>query len=118
GIDARVVMPGYRAAIRAAESRGGLSWGKDALIIEAGGVDHHVGVGTTTVDGVTVYLLACNELYDRDGVYGPSPSHDYDDNARRYSVFAKASLALPGYLNWKPHVVHAHDWQAGLVPAL
>jgi starch synthase len=117
GHEARVVIPGYRSAIAAA-ARLGLTWGGHTMTIEAGGVDHTVGVGTLVVQGVTVHLIACNELFDRDGIYGPSPSNDYDDNARRFAVFSKAALALPGYLGWTPHVIHAHDWQAGLVPAL
>ncbi|MBA3687010.1 MAG: glycogen/starch synthase, partial [Planctomycetes bacterium] len=117
GHDARVVIPGYRSAIKAAQARG-IEWSDKPLIIEAGGVDHHVGVGAVAIDGMPVYLLACNELFDRDGIYGPSPSHDYDDNARRYSVFCKAALALCGWLDWKPHIIHAHDWQTGIIPAL
>jgi starch synthase len=117
GHDAQVAIPGYRRAIAAA-GRFGLTWHVGAMTIEAGGVDHYVGVGTAQVEGVTVHLLACNELFDRDGVYGPTPANDYEDNARRFAVFSKAALALPGFLKWIPHVVHAHDWQAGLVPAL
>ncbi len=117
GCEPRVALPGYRGAIAKAQQLG-VSWHEHPLIIEAGGVDHRVHVGTTVVDGVPTHLLAANELYDRDGIYGPAASVDYDDNARRYAVFAKASLALPGLLGWQPHVIHAHDWQAGLVPAL
>ena len=50
-------------------------------------------------------------LFDRDGIYGPSPHHEYEDNVRRFSVLSKAALALPGALDWMPHIVHAHDWQ-------
>ncbi len=117
GQDARVVIPGYRRAIIEAQAHG-LSWGAQPMTIETGGVDHAVGIGTCVIDGLTVYLIACNELFDRDGVYGPTPTADYEDNCRRFSLFCKAALALPGYLGWIPHVVHAHDWQAGLVPAL
>jgi starch synthase len=117
GHDVRVVIPGFRQALATA-AKHGLTWLPDALTIEAGGVDHYVGVGVVEWRGVKVYLLACNELYDRPGVYGPSPSQDYDDNARRFSVFCKAALALPGMLAWKPHIIHAHDWQAALIPAL
>lgn len=116
GFDARVAIPGYAKAIRAAEKLG-LEWHVGALTIEAGGVDHRVGVGQVTVNGVVIYLLANNELFGRDGIYGPGKT-DYDDNARRFSVFCKAALALPQFLRWIPHLVHAHDWQAGLVPAL
>jgi starch synthase len=117
GHDARVVIPGYRKAIAAAEKLG-LQWGKHPMVIEAGGIDHQIGVGTVKIDGVLVYLIANQELFDRDGIYGPSPSSDYGDNARRFSVFSKAALALPGYLGWIPHIVHAHDWQTGLIPPL
>lgn len=117
GQDARVVIPGYRQAINAAQ-KSGITWGEHPMVIEAGGIDHRLYVGTTVVDGVPVYLLAASELYDRDGAYGPSPNNDYDDNARRFSVYCKGALALPGYLDWRPHIVHAHDWQAGIIPAL
>ena len=117
GHDVRLVIPGYRAALRAA-AKLGLGWLPGTLTIEAGGVDHRVGVGTVVHEGVTVYLLACNELFDRDGLYGPGAGHDYEDNCRRFAVFAKGALALCGMLDWEPHVVHGHDWQAGLVPVL
>jgi starch synthase len=117
GHDVRVAIPGYRRAVQEA-GKLGLQWGPTPMTIEVGGVDHSVGVGTVSLNGLTVHLLACNELFDRDGVYGPNISNDYDDNARRFSVFCKASLALPGYLKWTPQVIHAHDWQTGLVPAL
>ncbi len=117
GHDARVVIPAYRQAVREADKRG-ITWGAVPMTIEVGGVDHSVGVGTVEINGLTVHLVACNELFDRDGIYGPNPSNDYDDNARRFAVFCKAALALPGYLGWIPHVIHAHDWEAGLIPAL
>jgi starch synthase len=117
GHDARVVIPGYRKAIAVAEKLG-LTWGKHDMVIEAGGIDHRLGVGSVRVEGVLVYLLGCNELFDRDGIYGPTPNNDFDDNARRFAVFSKGVLALPGYLGWTPHIIHAHDWQTGLVPPL
>lgn len=117
GNDARVCIPGYRKALQAAEAFG-IHWWPDAMTIEAGGTDHRVGVAEVKIDSVTYYLLACDELFGRDGCYGPTPTSDYEDNARRFSVFAKASLALSQFIGWTPHVIHAHDWQAGLVPAL
>ena len=117
GDDARIVMPYHNSARRVAEDAG-LRWFPEALVIEAGGFDHYVGVGEVVVDGVYYYLLACDELFARDGLYGPNGGADYDDNARRFSVFCKAALALPRFIGWVPHVIHAHDWQAGLVPAL
>ena len=117
GHDARVAVPCYRKTYLIAEKLG-VEWLARPMVIEAGGVDHLVGVGVVVYDGVTFYLLACNELYDREGVYGPSSAAEYEDNPRRFAVLSKAALALPGAVGWIPHIVHAHDWQTGLVPAL
>jgi starch synthase len=117
GCDARIAVPGFRRAHEAAVKLG-ITRREAPLVIEAGGVDHQVRIGEVALGGVPCYLLACAELFDRDGIYGPSATTDYDDNARRFSVFAKAALALPRAIGWTPHVVHAHDWQAGIVPAL
>lgn len=118
GVDARVVLPGYAQALHVAGSKYGLQWLPGAMVIESGGVEHRVGVGIACVAGVTCYILGCDELYHRDGIYGPSGGVDYDDNPRRFSVFCKAALALPRFIDWIPHIMHAHDWQAGLVPPL
>ncbi len=117
GHSVRVAIPGYRKAIAAAQKLG-LTWEPTTLTIEVGGVDQQVGIGTVQVGAVTVHLLACNECFDRDGIYGPTPNNDYDDNPRRFTLFSKAALALPGAIGWKPHVIHCHDWQTGLIPAL
>jgi starch synthase len=117
GCDARVVIPGYRKAIAAAEALG-LEWLDTVLTIEASGWDHRVGIGVVEVSGLPIYLLACDELYGRDGLYGPDATVAYEDNDRRYAVFTKAALALPGAIQWQPDILHAHDWQAGLVPVL
>ncbi|HET7625176.1 MAG TPA: glycogen synthase GlgA [Verrucomicrobiae bacterium] len=50
-------------------------------------------------------------FYQRDGV-------DYPDNAERFIFFSKAVAHLARHLELKPEIVHAHDWQAGLVPLL
>jgi len=117
GHDARVCLPCYRRVYVEAEKRG-VKWLSTPMVIESGGVDHRVGIGEVMLDGLPVYVLACNELYDRDGLYGPSQAQEYEDNARRFSVLAKAALALPGAIGWTPHIIHAHDWQTGLVPVL
>jgi starch synthase len=117
GLDVRVAIPGYRKAIAAA-SKLGITWSPTPMTIEVGGVDHQVGIGTVRIGAVTVHLLACNECFDRDGVYGPTPNHDYEDNPRRFILFSKAALALPGALGWTPHIIHCHDWQTGLIPPL
>ena len=68
-------------------------------------------VGTTTAGDVPVYLI-WNEAYfsSRDRVYG------FEDDAQRFSVFGRASLAALKLLDWQPDVIHANDWHTGIVP--
>ena len=57
------------------------------------------------------------EYYDRASLYGEN-SRDYPDNAARFIFFSKAVAYLARTLPDPPEVVHAHDWQVGLVPLL
>src|SRR2546430_8347010 len=72
---------------------------------------HDVPLG----DGARALLIDCPDLYDRDALYGPSTG-DYPDNALRFAFLARAALEFAGRRGAGPLVVHAHDWQAGLVP--
>ena len=67
-------------------------------------------------DGVRFWMLECASFFDRDGIYGTSAA-DYPDNHRRFALLARAALEGARTRHLNPDVVHAHDWQAGLVPA-
>jgi starch synthase len=67
---------------------------------------------------VTVYLVEHERFFgSRRGLYGDG-HHDWGDNAERFAYLARAALALPGALGLAPRIVHANDWQAGLIPFL
>jgi starch synthase len=53
----------------------------------------------------------------RPGLYGEG-GRDYPDNAERFTFLSRAALALPGAAGLRPRVVHANDWQTGLLPYL
>ncbi len=71
---------------------------------------------------VPILLVHCPALYDRDGTpYHDATGSDWPDNAVRFAVFSHvaARIAQDKFgLNWRADVVHANDWQTGLVPAL
>ncbi len=62
-----------------------------------------------------VVLIECDELYDREGAYGTG-GRDHPDNAVRFALLARAALELVQRARRPPDVIHAHDWQSGLVP--
>lgn len=59
------------------------------------------------------------QWFDRQGLYA-SGGQDYPDNAERFAGLAHAALefAQADADGGRIDIVHAHDWQAGLVPAL
>jgi starch synthase len=66
--------------------------------------------------GVTVVFVDVPELFDRaDGLYNAN-GVDYPDNGWRFAVFSRAALEYVRLLGQRPSIIHAHDWQAGLVP--
>ena len=67
-------------------------------------------------DQLTAVFVDAPELFDRDGLYGDdratiptTPSASRCSAAPRSNTSASAGV--------RPSVIHAHDWQAGLVPA-
>jgi starch synthase len=70
--------------------------------------------------GLDLLVLDAPHLYARPGgPYSDPQGRDWADNPQRFAALCWAAAeigrgALPG---WRPDVVHAHDWQAGLVPA-
>ncbi|HSF02908.1 MAG TPA: glycogen synthase GlgA, partial [Solirubrobacterales bacterium] len=75
-----------------------------------------------TPSGVPVYLLEHDRYYDRDNLYGTADG-DYWDNCERFVFFCRGALEGLARLDttragvrWLPQVIHANDWQTGLLP--
>ena len=64
-----------------------------------------------------VVFVECDELYDREGLYGAG-GQDHPDNAVRFAVLSRAAVEYAAGLEPPPSILHAHDWQTGLVPVL
>jgi starch synthase len=67
-------------------------------------------------EGVRAWLVDSPPYFDRDGIYGED-SIDYPDNDLRFSLLARSALEAVAASGERPDLIHAHDWQAGLVPA-
>jgi starch synthase len=66
-------------------------------------------------DNARALLLDCPALYDRDGIYAEENT-DYADNALRFAFLSAAAVSWARSQSTPVSVLHAHDWQAGLVP--
>jgi starch synthase len=86
-------------------------------------VDVRVGEKTHTAkyfegrsaSGVQLFLIRCDEFFDRPGIYGEH-GKPYEDNAARFVFFCKAALELSRRLTPPLQILHVHDWAAALVP--
>lgn len=66
---------------------------------------------------LTVLFVDHPGFFDRAGIYQEN-NVSYPDNADRFIFFSKCTAHLARYLPWRPDLVHVHDWQVALVPAL
>ncbi|OSM04296.1 glycogen synthase GlgA [Magnetofaba australis] len=115
GLDAQVMTPAYSGVLEKVKI--------DGNPIELGDL---LGCGPVQLlrgqlseQGVPLWLVDCPALFDREGgPYLDAEGEAWLDNALRFAALSLCAAMLAesgGMLGWKPDVVHAHDWQAGLV---
>ncbi|HUG52479.1 MAG TPA: glycogen synthase GlgA [Vicinamibacteria bacterium] len=66
-------------------------------------------------EGLEVVFLEHPPFFDRPELYGHG-NDDYADNRLRFAFLARAALEYLRSRGLRPDVLHAHDWQAGMVP--
>lgn len=117
-IDVRLLMPGYTQAMeRIVGAR---------VVADVGevlpGVAVRLVAGWTPDSGLPIWLIDCPELFERPGtVYQNPDGADWEDNALRFGVLCHVAARLglgEVPVEWRPDIVHAHDWHTGLVPLL
>jgi starch synthase len=108
GVDAMTLLPGYPAVL---DHVGGAS---EAARLNLLGFDCRL------LRADSFIVVDCPPLYQRDGgPYHTPDGEDWDDNALRFGVLSRAAARLGGArspLDWRPAIVHCHDWPAGLAP--
>jgi len=109
GHDVEVVMPRYRG-ISAGERVG-------RITVTLGTQPLDAGVFAVSSDGVRTIFIDQPAYFDREGIYG-TQGQDFADNAERFAFLAHAALRWAALTGARYDVIHAHDWQAGLVPVI
>jgi len=115
GHQATVIMPAYRKVQYCGQP------------IEPLGIEFIVPIGSKMVPGrlsrsrlpegdVPVYLVEQDHYFDRDELYG-ADGKDYVDNCERFVFFCRAVMEAIRLLELDVDLIHANDWQTGLVPA-
>ena len=112
----RIVTPLYRG-IREKFPANQTRWTGNSICRSACGGSRRNCGRSKSAKGLTIYFIDQPEFYHRAGLYQEADV-SYPDNAERFIFFSKGVAHLARYLPWQPDMVHVHDWQAGLVPAL
>lgn len=120
GCDVRAVLPAFpalRAGLEQVQVVGhfALPWGESVKLLRG-----ELPAVRTASGPLVTYLADAPHLFDRPGnPYADADRRPYDDNHRRFAALGWAVAHLTGGMDphWRPRVVHAHDWHAGLAPA-
>ena len=114
GLEVFTLLPGFPAVKRGVTRAKKIGALPD---IAGGSVDILKGKSPT---GQTILVADAPHLFDIDGnPYLDANGKDRADNGIRYAAFSEiaAKVAVGEAFKWRADVLHAHDWQTGLVAA-
>lgn len=114
GHDVSVFLPGYRAALEHKDAANAQR--RFRLKIEMGTqfLSGDVRVFSPRKN-LTIHLICREEFFDRRAPYG-NGERDYEDNSDRFIFFCKGVVETLRLADMQADVVHAHDWQAAMLP--
>ncbi len=108
GNDVRVILPKYGCIPHEYVEQMSFCF---FIYVPLGWRRKYCGVFELKKDGVTYYFVD-NEYY-----FGDPYLYKWND-LERFAFYDKACLEIIKKLDFKPDVIHAHDWQAAMVPVL
>ena len=110
GHDVRVVIPMFSAI-----PKEWLSRTKHVVDFEVqlGWRRQYCGIEMLQKDGVTWYFIDNKYYFGRPYIYGMG-----GDEYERFGFFCRAVLNMLPLIGFQPEVIHCHDWQSGMIPAL
>lgn len=83
-----------------------------SIDVELGWRHQDATIYTLHHNGVVHYFIANDYYFTRKGIYG------YYDDGERFIFFAHAVMEFLRRFDFKPDILHGHDWQAGMAVAL
>ena len=110
GHDVRVILPLYAAIPEQYVSQMKLEC---EFEVELCWRRQYCGVKSLEYQGVTFYFVDNQYYFGRSYIYGLG-----GDEYERFGFFDRAVIDALVHLDFKPDVIHCHDWQTGMIPAL
>ncbi|NPU97980.1 MAG: glycogen synthase GlgA [Candidatus Omnitrophica bacterium] len=110
GVEVALVMPKYRQIQAECEDLGEIQ-----VPIEDTSMTGRLARTELPGDKVPVYLIDQEKLFHRNELY-TEKGKDYPDNLERFTFFCRGVMEIIARNYFRPDVLHAHDWQAALLP--
>ncbi len=116
GVDTRVLVPGYGAALDALQHAQCI-----AEIPAHASLPPSRLLAAEDVNGAPLLLVDCPAFFRRAGTaYQDAHFVDWPDNHLRFGLLSYVAATIgsgASGLAWRPDVVHCNDWPTGLAPA-
>ncbi len=108
--DVRVIMPNYRGIPD--KFRNTFQYVTHFYMGTGPMVPHtHVGIMKYEYNGITYYFIDNLDYFGAEKPYA-----DTRTDVEKYIFFCKAVLSILPIVDFKPDIIHCHDWQTGLIP--
>ncbi len=107
GNDCRIVMPLYKAIRQ--ELRDDMTFLTN-ITVDVSWRKQYCGIFTSKYNGITYYFIDNEYYFARDGLYG------FYDDCERFVFFSRAVLEMLRYIDFRPDIINANDWQTALIP--
>ena len=106
--DVRVILPKY--ACMKSDYKEKLVY-KTHFYMDFPGGDQYVGIFEMEHEGVIYYFIDNEYFFSGDKPYG-----DILWDIKKFIYFSKAVLSSLPIIDFRPDLIHCHDWQTGLIP--
>lgn len=107
--DVRVIMPKYACMKEAMKEK--LTY-VTHFYMDYNWQSIYVGIMTAQVDGITYYFIDNESYFSGMKPYTDDPRYEIE----RFGFFSKAVLSALPLIDFRPDLIHCHDWQTGLLP--
>lgn len=107
GHNCSVVIPLYSAISN--ELRCQMTFIKN-ITVDVSWRKQYCGIFKARQNGIDYYFIDNEYYFSRDGLYG------FYDDCERFVFFDRAVLEMLRHIDFKPDIIHCHDWQTALIP--
>ncbi len=117
GLDVSIVMPKYTVVYDYITNNNIKITKADDISISLENIEMKGRVEEVYYNNVKYFFIDNPSYFKRDGIYVDNKTKsDFRDSLERFTFFSKAVLEAAKVFDFKPDIIQANDWQAGLVP--